>query len=146
MSRSGIDEKRAEIKKRQPGQHAPLRCVNSVENAFNMSFDEGLKRERELFGEALQDDQGKALIHAFFAEREAAKIPDQAPDVKPREFKTVGVVGSGTMGGGIAMSFVNAGIPVVILDRDQAALSRGLPVVAKNYESMVKRAPFSSPS
>ena len=73
------------------------------------------------------------------------KIPDQAPDVKPREFKTVGVVGSGTMGGGIAMSFVNAGIPVVILDRDQAALSRGLPVVAKNYESMVKRPPSQVP-
>ncbi len=132
-------EKRAEIGKTRPGQRAPLRCVDSIENAFNLPFDEGLKRERELFNDALQDDQGKALIHAFFAEREAAKIPGLGPDVKPREIERVGIIGSGTMGGGIAMSFVNAGIPVVILDRDEASLSRGLGIVAKNYESMVQR-------
>jgi len=140
-----FDERRAEIKKRQPYQHAPLRCVDSVENAFNLPFDEGLQRERELFGEALLDNQGQALIHVFFAEREAAKIPGISPDVKPREIKSVGIVGAGTMGGGIAMSFVNAGIPVVILDRDQAALSRGLGVVAKNYESMVQRGRLDQP-
>jgi 3-hydroxyacyl-CoA dehydrogenase len=134
-----FDEKRAEIKKRQPGQTAPLRCVECVETAFKYPFAEGLKRERQLFGEALQDDQSKALIHVFFAEREVAKVPGLGPDIKPRDVKSVGIVGSGTMGGGIAMSFVNAGIPVVILDRDQAALSRGLGVVAKNYEGMVQR-------
>ncbi|MGO8952227.1 MAG: 3-hydroxyacyl-CoA dehydrogenase NAD-binding domain-containing protein [Rhodomicrobium sp.] len=134
-----FDERRAEIKKRQPYQHAPLRCVDSVENAFILPFDEGLQRERELFGEALLDTQGQALIHVFFAERATAKIPGISPDIKPREINSVGIVGAGTMGGGIAMSFVNAGIPVVILDRDQAALSRGLGVVAKNYESMVQR-------
>ncbi len=140
-----FDEKRAEIKKRQRGQHAPLRCVDSVENAFNLSFEEGLKRERELFGEALLDAQGKALIHVFFAEREAAKIPGLSPSVKPREIRSVGIIGAGTMGGGIAMSFVNAGIPVVILDRDRSALSRGLGVVAGNYESMVRRGRLDKP-
>ena len=141
-----FDEKRAEIKKRQRGQHAPLRCVDAVENAFNLSFEEGLRRERELFGEALGDAQGKALIHLFFAEREAAKIPGLSPDVKPREIGSVGIIGAGTMGGGIAMSFANAGIPVVILDRDQAALSRGLSVVAKNYERMVRRGRIDQPA
>lgn len=133
-----FDEKRRDIKKRLPWQHAPLRCVDSIENAFNLPFDEGLKRERELFGEALLDSQGQALIHVFFAEREAAKIPGLG-DVKPREIKSVGIVGSGTMGGGIAMAFANAGIPVAILDRDQASLDRGLGAVVKNYESMVGR-------
>ncbi len=134
-----FDEKRNELKKRQPCQHAPLRCVVAVESAFNVPFAEGLGCERELFYDALQDWQSKALIHAFFAEREAAKIPGLPRNVKPREIKSAGVIGSGTMGGGIAMAFVNAGIPVVILDRDQAALSRGLGVVARNYESMVQR-------
>ena len=134
-----FDEKRAWIKQRQRGQHAALRCVDSVENAFTLPFEEGLKRERELFNEALSDAQGQSLIHVFFAEREAAKFPGVAAGVKPREIGTVGIVGAGTMGGGIAMSFANAGIPVVIVDRDQASLSRGLGVVAKNYESMVRR-------
>ena len=106
-----FEEKRWEIKQRQRGQHAPLRCVDLVENAFTLPFEEGLKRERELFNEALSDAQGQSLIHVFFAEREAAKFPGLAADVKPREIKTVGVVGAGTMGGGIAMSFANAGIP-----------------------------------
>jgi 3-hydroxyacyl-CoA dehydrogenase len=141
-----FDEKRTEIKQRQRGQHAPLRCVDSVENAFTLPFEEGLKRERELFNEALSDAQGQSLIHVFFAEREAAKFPGLAGDVKPREIKTVGVVGAGTMGGGIAMSFANAGIPVVVLDRDEAALARGLGVVAKNYESMVRRGRIDQPA
>ena len=119
--------------------------MDLVENAFTLPFEEGLKRERELFNEALSDAQGQSLIHVFFAEREAAKFPGLAGDVKPREIKTVGVVGAGTMGGGIAMSFANAGIPVVVLDRDQATLSRGLGVVAKNYESMVQRARIDQP-
>jgi 3-hydroxyacyl-CoA dehydrogenase len=134
-----FDEKRAWIKKRHPGEHAPLRCVDAIEIAFNLPFDEGLMRERELFGEALMDAQGQALIHVFFAEREVAKIPGLSPDVKPREIGTAGIVGAGTMGGGIAMSFANAGIPVTVVERDQASLSRGLGVVAKNYESMVRR-------
>jgi 3-hydroxyacyl-CoA dehydrogenase len=134
-----FNEKREDLKKRQPGQHAAVRCVEAVENAFLLPFDQGLKRERALFGEALEDGQSKALIHAFFAEREAAKIRDLTESVKPREVGRVGIVGSGTMGGGIAMTFANAGIPVTVLDRDQAALSRGLSVVERNYESMVQR-------
>lgn len=140
-----FDEKRAEIKKRQRGQHAALRCVDSIENAFNLPFDEGLRRERELFHEALADAQGKALIHVFFAEREAVKIPGLSPNVKPREIKSAGIIGAGTMGGGIAMSFANAGIPVVLLDQDQASLSRGLRVVERNYEGMVHRGRLDKP-
>ncbi len=134
-----FDEKREEIKKRQHCLHAPLRCVEAVENAFKLSFAEGLKREREIFSDALQDWQSKALIHAFFAEREVAKIPALPRGVNPREIRKAGVVGAGHMGGGIAMALVNAGIPVVLIDRDQAALSKGLGVVAANYESMVRR-------
>jgi 3-hydroxyacyl-CoA dehydrogenase len=134
-----FNEKREELKKRQPGQHAPLRCVAAIESAFDLPFGEGLEREGELFYEALQDWQSKGLIHAFFAERQVAKIPGLSNKVKPREIKSVGVIGTGTMGGGIAMAFANAGIPVVVLDRDQAALYKGLGVVAKNYESMVQR-------
>ena len=134
-----FDEMRADLKKRQPCQHAPLRCVAAVESAFELPFEEGLRREGELFYEALHDWQSKALIHAFFAERHAARIPGVSSKVKPREIKTAGVIGAGTMGGGIAMAFANAGIPVVVLDRDQAALYKGLSVVAKNYEIMVQR-------
>ena len=134
-----FDEKREEVKRRQPGQHAPLRCIAAIESAFELPFGEGLKREGELFYEALHDWQSNGLIHAFLAERQVAKIPGLSNKVKPREIKSVGVIGTGTMGGGIAMAFANAGIPVVVLDRDQAALYKGLGVVAKNYESMVER-------
>jgi 3-hydroxyacyl-CoA dehydrogenase len=134
-----FNERRNELKKRQPHQHAPFRCVDAVENAFKLPFDEGLKRERELFHEALEDWQSKALIHAFFAEREAAKIPALPRGSEPRQIKTVGVIGAGTMGGGIAMAFANAGVPVAVLDRDEASLTKGLGVVARNYESMVQR-------
>ncbi len=132
-------EKRDELKRRFPGQHAPLRCVDAVEMAFTLPFEEGLRRERELFHDAMDDWQAKSLIHQFFAERESARIPILARGVTPREIGTVGIVGAGGGGGGVAMAFANAGIPVVILDRDQASLSRGLAVVAKNYESMVRR-------
>ncbi len=141
-----FEEKRAEIKQRQRGQHAPLRCVDSVENAFNLPFEEGLKQERELFNEALSDAQGQSLIHVFFAERAAAKFPGLGPEVKAREIKSVGIVGAGTMGGGIAMAFANAGIPVTVLDRDEASLNRGLSVVGKNYESMVRRGRIDQPA
>ncbi len=130
---------REALKKRQPCQHAPLRCVDAIEAAYRLPFDEGLKRERELFHEALEDWQSKALIHVFFAEREAAKIPAFPRGALRKEIRTVGVIGAGTMGGGIAMAFASAGFPVVILDRDEASLSKGLGVVARNFESMVRR-------
>ena len=134
-----FNERREELKRRQACQHAPLRCVAAVESACELPFEHGLRREGELFYEALQDWQSKGLIHAFFAERHVAKIPGLSSHVKPREIKSAGVIGTGTMGGGIAMAFANAGIPVVVFDRDQAALYKGLGVVAKNYESMVHR-------
>ncbi len=120
--------------------------MDLVENAFSLPFEEGLKRERELFSEALSDAQGQSLIHVFFAEREAAKFPGLAADVRARETASVGIVGAGTMGGGIAMSFANAGVSVVIVDRDQAALSRGFGVVAQNYEGMVQRGRIDQPA
>jgi 3-hydroxyacyl-CoA dehydrogenase len=134
-----FNERRAELKKRQPYQHAPLRCVDAVENAYLLAFDEGLKRERELFHEAVDDWQSRGLIHLFFAEREAARIPALPRGAKPEGITSVGVVGAGTMGGGIAMAFAGAGVPVIVLDRDQTSLVRGLDVVARNFESMVQR-------
>ncbi len=134
-----FNETRDALKKRHPCQHAPLRCVAAVEAAYRLPFGEGLKRERELFHEALEDWQSKALIHVFFAEREAAKIPAFPRGANRKDIRSVGVVGAGTMGGGIAMAFANAGIPVTILDRDEASLSRGLGVVGRNYESMARR-------
>ncbi len=134
-----FQERREELKQRQPCRHAPLRCVAAIESAFELPFEEGLRREGELFYEALQDWQSKGLIHAFLSERHVAKIPGLSSHVKPREIKSAGVIGTGTMGGGIAMAFANAGIPVIVLDRDQATLHKGLSVVAKNYESMVQR-------
>src|SRR5271157_1994853 len=102
-----FNEKREELRKRQPCQHAPLRCVTAVESAFQLPFEEGLRREGELFYEALLDWQSKGLIHAFFAERHVVKIPGLSNKVKPREIKSAAVIGTGTMGGGIAMALAN---------------------------------------
>ena len=102
-------------------------------------FDEGCRRERELFVECVQTEQAKALIHAFFAERAATKLRDVPADVRPEPIERVAIIGAGTMGGGIAMACVNAGIPVTIKDTTQEALDRGLATIRRNYESSVKR-------
>ena len=119
--------------------------MDSVENAFTMPFEEGLKRERELFSEALADAQGQSLIHVFFAEREAAKFPGLAADVKPREIKSVGIVGRARWAAASRWPSRMPACPVTIVDRDQASLSRGLGVVASNYESMVRRGRIGRP-
>jgi 3-hydroxyacyl-CoA dehydrogenase len=121
------------------GQEAPLRCIDAVEASVTRPFEEGLRYERELFVALMASPQSKALRHAFFAERAAAKIPDVPADTPVRPVKKVGVIGAGTMGGGIAMSFVNAGIPVVLLETKQEALDRGLATIRRNYEGAVKR-------
>ena len=118
---------------------APLKCVQSVEAAAKLPFDEALARERELFLSLMPTPESKALRHIFAAERAAAKIADVGPEIKPREVKKVAVIGAGTMGGGISMNFLNAGMPVTILETKQEALERGLATIRKNYEAQVKK-------
>src|SRR6202035_4304694 len=108
-----------------------------------LSFDEGCELEKKLFNDCLFSDQSKALIHAFFGEREVAKIPDIPKETPIVPVNSVGIVGAGTMGGGIAMVFANAGIPVVLKETDQGALDRGLANIQKNYANSVKRGRFT---
>ncbi|MCU1339062.1 MAG: fatty oxidation complex alpha subunit [Bryobacterales bacterium] len=125
-------------RKLRPNLMAPLAALDAVEAAATMPFEEGLRREREIFERCLHSDQCKALIHAFFAERAVAKIPDIPKDTPVYPIRQAAVVGAGTMGGGIAMALANAGIPVRLKDTDQAALDRGLATIRKNYERSVK--------
>ncbi|MBI3284758.1 MAG: enoyl-CoA hydratase/isomerase family protein [Burkholderiales bacterium] len=118
---------------------APLKCVEAVAAAANKKFDDGLKVERELFLQLVQTTESKALRHAFFGERAASKLPDVPDDTPIRAIKTVAVIGAGTMGGGIAMNFANAGIPVTILEMQQEALDKGLATIRKNYENTLKK-------
>ena len=117
----------------------PRTASKAVEAAVNLPFDQGLKRERELFLELITSPESKAQRYFFFAEREAAKIPDVPADTPSREIKKAAVIGAGTMGGGIAMNFANAGIPVTVVEVAQDALDRGLGVVRKNYEATAAR-------
>ncbi len=118
---------------------APAKCVDAVQNATKYKFDDALAKEREIFINLMQTPECKALRHIFAAERAASKIPDVGDDVKPRAVNKVGVIGAGTMGGGIAMNFLNAGIPVTILETKQEALDRGIATIRKNYEGQVKK-------
>ncbi|MCL1960653.1 MAG: 3-hydroxyacyl-CoA dehydrogenase NAD-binding domain-containing protein [Desulfovibrionaceae bacterium] len=118
---------------------APLKCVDAVENAATMKFDDALAAEREIFLGLIQTPESKALRHIFAAERAASKIADVGPEIKPRQVNKVAVIGAGTMGGGISMNFLNAGIPVTILEMKQEALERGLATIRKNYEAQVKK-------
>ena len=140
---SAFDAMRAAIAKRAKGQIAPLKMLESVRAAATLPFDAGLARERELFWELMQGSQSKALRHVFFAEREAAKIKDLSRDTDKRDIKSVGIIGGGTMGGGIAMSFANAGFPVTMLEINDDALARGLSIIDKNYGGSVKRGKLS---
>lgn len=118
---------------------APPKCVDAVAASTTMKFDEGMKLERELFINLMLTPECKALRHAFTAERATTKIPDVPADTPVREVKKLGVIGAGTMGGGISMNFLNAGIPVVILEMKQEALDRGIATIRKNYEAQVKK-------
>ena len=118
---------------------APLKCVEAVAAAVTMKFDDGLKFERELFMQLVQSPESKALRHAFFAERVASKVPDVPADTPVRAIASAAIVGAGTMGGGIAMNFANAGIPVILLETKQEALDKGLATIRKNYENTVKK-------
>ena len=118
---------------------APLKCVDVVEMATTLPFDQGMLKEREAFMALMQTPESNALRHLFVAERAASKIPDVPEDTPKRKIDSVGVIGAGTMGGGIAMNFLNAGIPVTILEAKQEALDRGLATIRKNYEAQVKK-------
>jgi len=118
---------------------APARCVDCVEQATKAKFEDGLKYEREAFAALMLTPESKALRHAFFAERAASKVPDVPDDTPVRAVDKVAIIGAGTMGGGIAMNFLNAGIPVVMLEMKQEALDKGLAIIRKNYEAQVKK-------
>ncbi len=127
------------IARKSRGFLAPFKCIEAVRAAVELPFAEGMKRESAIFLELYTSDQSKAQRHAFFAEREAAHIPGLPQDQPTREIKSVGILGAGTMGGGIAMCFANVGISVELLDVNQEFLDKGLSVISKNYASSVAR-------
>jgi 3-hydroxyacyl-CoA dehydrogenase len=118
---------------------APGKCVDAVQNSVKLGFDAGMVAEREIFTSLMFTPECKALRHAFFGERAASKIPDVPEDTPQRKIGKVAVIGAGTMGGGISMNFLNAGIPVTILEMKQEALDRGVATIRKNYEAQVKK-------
>ena len=137
-------EAQAMASKGRKGQFAPGQIIKCVEAAINIDdFDEGLKKEGEYFLECLMHPQREAMIHIFFGERAASKISDVPKDTKVMDIKKAGIIGSGTMGGGIAMCFANAGIPVHIIDQDEENLKRGVSVIEKNYDFMVNKGRLS---
>jgi len=137
QKRAGLDAvaaARAALQKTAKGMHAPHAVVDAIEAGLQRPFDEGSVRERELFAECVVSTESKALRHLFFAERDVAKVPDVPKDTAARDVKRAAVVGAGTMGGGIAMTYANAGIPVLLKEVDRAALDRGLATTRKNYD------------
>ena len=118
---------------------APIECVETVAASVTKKFDDGLKFERERFLHLMQTPESKSLRHAFMAERVASKVPDVPSDTPTRSINKAAVIGAGTMGGGIAMNFVNAGIPVVLLETKQEALDKGIATIRKNYENTMKK-------
>ncbi|MBY0557224.1 MAG: enoyl-CoA hydratase/isomerase family protein [Burkholderiaceae bacterium] len=118
---------------------APLECVETVAASVTKKFDDGMKFERERFLHLIQTTESKALRHAFFAERIASKVPDVPADTPVRSIRQAAVIGAGTMGGGITMNFLNAGIPVIMLETRQEALDKGVATIRKNYEATLKK-------
>jgi 3-hydroxyacyl-CoA dehydrogenase len=130
---------RKSVARQTRGFRAPESCIKAIEAAVNLPFAEGLKRERELSAELMASPESKAQRYFFFAEREAAKIPDVPAETPAKEIKKAAILGAGTMGGGIAMNFANAGIQVTVVEIAKEALDRGLGVVRKNYEATASR-------
>src|SRR5882724_11049260 len=137
--RTVFTEAAAKAVRRNRGLEAPLACAEAVGWCMDVPFDQAIKREWELFLKLKDGEQSKALRHVFFAERNTNKIAGVAPDTSPRKVNTVAIIGAGTMGGGIAMSFANAGIPVKLIEVAQDALERGLGTIRKAYESTAAR-------
>ena len=130
---------RKKIARSARGFLAPWKCIDCVEAAATLPFDEGMQRERELFKECHDSAESAAQRHVFFAEREVAKIPDVPKDTPVKKIEKVAMIGAGTMGGGIAMNFANAGIPVTLLEMNQEALDRGMGIIERNYANTMKR-------
>ncbi|MBT5195686.1 MAG: 3-hydroxyacyl-CoA dehydrogenase, partial [Rhodospirillaceae bacterium] len=122
---------------------APWKCIDCVEAAATLEFDAGMARERELFNDCVTSPESAAQRHVFFAEREVAKIPDVPKDTPMNEVKKVAMIGAGTMGGGIAMNFTNAGIPVLMVEVAQDALDRGMGIIERNYQNTVNKGRLS---
>jgi 3-hydroxyacyl-CoA dehydrogenase len=131
------------VRKRGRGLLAPLRAVEAVEAAAALPFAAGLEKEAELFQECLFSDQSKALIHVFFSERAASKVPGVSKDTPLLPIRRAAVIGAGTMGGGIAMAYANAGLPVLLKEVAQEPLDRGLATIRKNYSAAVQRGRLS---
>ncbi|MGQ0509576.1 MAG: 3-hydroxyacyl-CoA dehydrogenase NAD-binding domain-containing protein, partial [Betaproteobacteria bacterium] len=134
-----FEKVRADVAKASRGFPAPLEIVACVEAAVNKPFDEGRKEERQRFAALVEGSESKALRHMFFAERQTGKIPDVPEDTPMRAIRSAAVIGAGTMGGGIAMNFANAGIPVSIMDMTQEAVDKGVAKIKANYASTVSK-------
>ena len=134
---------RATLAKTARGARAPFAVVDAIEACVTKDFEAGSARERELFADCVLSTESRALVHMFFAEREVSKIPDIPKDTPTHDIKRAAVIGAGTMGGGIAMSYANVGIPVLLKDVDQAGLDRGMATIRKNYESTVSKGKLS---
>ncbi len=133
-----FDDARKRVAQEKKNLFAPQRIVDALE-AATLPFDQGMAREHELFLQCAQNSQAKALQHVFFAERKAANVPNLDKSVKKREINSVAIIGAGTMGGGIAMNFLNVGIPVTLLEMKQEPLDRGIAVIRKNYENTASK-------
>jgi 3-hydroxyacyl-CoA dehydrogenase len=134
---------RADLAKTRKNLEAPQRCVDCVEAATKLDLDAGIAFEKDVFAKLVTSDQARALRHAFFGERSASKIPDVPADTSLRKVEQVAIIGAGTMGGGIAMCFLNAGVPVKLLEMKQEAIDRGLGLIRKNYEAQVTKGKLS---
>lgn len=134
-----FDQQEAGLARAARGYFSPFKILQCVKNAVEMDFDAGMEAERELFIQCLASPQSAALRHVFFAERQVGRIPGLDKDATQLSIGSVGIVGAGTMGGGIAMNFVNAGIPVTLIEREQEALDRGLKIIRGNYERTMKK-------
>jgi 3-hydroxyacyl-CoA dehydrogenase len=133
------EQTRTQLNVKGRGFYAPSKCIDAVKAAFQLPFAAGLTREGELFVDCMRTPQARAQQHFFFAERAASALPQIAKDTPLRDINKVAIIGAGTMGGGIAMNFANAGIPVVLLELEQAALEKGLALIRRNYESSAKK-------
>ncbi len=142
MDAAGFAAARDLARKIRRNQTAPLMSLEALEAATKLPFEEGCKREKEISNKSLTSEQASALIHAFIAERAVAKVPDVPKEIAPYPLRKAGIIGAGTMGGGIAMALANAGISVLIKDTTQEALDRGLATVRKNYANSVAKGRF----
>jgi 3-hydroxyacyl-CoA dehydrogenase len=138
-----VEDYRAKLQKTSRGLLAPFHCLESVANAASMPFDEGWAREAEISRVAMASTESRALVHAFFAERQVTKIPDIPADIALRPVTKAAIIGAGTMGGGIAMSFANAGVPVTVIEASQENLDRGMGRMAANYDATRQRGRLS---